>query len=90
MVGSHSLENLTRSHLLSGLAAFAVAMVVALILTVPSTAFGMQIFVKTLTGSTITLEVEPTDRIEDVKEMILDKEGFLLVEQVLFFCRKNS
>lgn len=89
MVGSHSLENPTRSHLLSGLAAFAVAMVVALILTVPSTAFGMQIFVKTPTGSTITLEVEPTDRIEDVKEMILDKEGFLLVEQVLFFAGKT-
>ena len=89
MVGSHSLENPTRSHLLSGLAAFAVAIVVALILTVPSTAFGMQIFVKTLTGSTITLEVEPTDRIEDVKEMIQDKEGFLLVEQVLVFAGKT-
>lgn len=89
MVGSHSLENPTRSHLLSGLAAFAVAIVVALILTVPSTAFGMQIFVKTPTGSTITLEVEPTDRIEDVKEMIQDKEGFLLVEQVLVFAGKT-
>lgn len=89
MVGSHSLENPTRSHLLSGLAAFAVAMVVALILTVPSTAFGMQIFVKTLTGSTITLEVEPTDRIEDVKAKILDKEGFLPVEQVLVFAGKT-
>lgn len=89
MVGSHSLENPTRNHLLSGLAAFAVAMVVALILTVPSTAFGMQIFVKTPTGSTITLEVEPTDRIEDVKEMIQNKEGFLLVEQVLVFAGKT-
>lgn len=89
MVGSHSLENPTRSHLLSGLAAFAVAMVVALILTVPSTAFGMQIFVKTLTGSTITLEVEPTDRIEDVKAKIQEKEGFLLVEQVLVFAGKT-
>lgn len=89
MVGSHSLENPTRSHLLSGLAAIAVAIVVALILTVPSTAFGMQIFVKTLTGSTITLEVEPTDRIEDIKEMIQNKEGFLLVEQVLVFAGKT-
>ena len=36
---------------------------------------GMQIFVKTLTGKTITLEVEPSDSIEDVKEKIQDKEG---------------
>jgi hypothetical protein len=35
----------------------------------------MQIFVKTLTGKHITLEVEPTDRIEDVKAKIQDKEG---------------
>ncbi len=35
----------------------------------------MQIFVKTLTGKHITLEVEPNDRIEDVKAKIQDKEG---------------
>ena len=34
----------------------------------------MQIFVKTLTGKTITLDVEPTDTIEDVKGKIQDKE----------------
>ena len=33
-------------------------------------AFAMQIFVKTLTGKHITLEVEPTDRVEDVKAKI--------------------
>ena len=89
MVGSHSLENPTRSHLLSGLAAIAVAIVVALILTVPSTAFGMQIFVKTSTGKTITLEIEPTDFIKEVKVKIQDKEGFLPVEQVLVFAGKT-
>jgi ubiquitin C len=35
----------------------------------------MQIFVKTLTGKTITLEVDSTDTIETVKGKITDKEG---------------
>ena len=34
----------------------------------------MQIFVKTLTGKTITLDVEPSDTIENVKQKIQDKE----------------
>lgn len=85
MFCSHLLESFTKSRITSFITAGAVAIAAALILTVPSTAFGMQIFVKTFTGTTITLEVEPTDRIEDVKKMIQNKEGISPSNQILFF-----
>ena len=65
---------------------------IALMLSLAVPVFAMQIFIeiKVATGNEIiTLEVEPTDRIEDIKVKIYDKKGILPADQKLIFADKR-
>ena len=64
---------------------FAVFLSLFLVAAMSVQASAMQIFVKTQTGKTITIEVEPTDSIEATKEKIFEKEGILPENQLLIF-----
>ena len=61
-----------------------------LILSLSMTAFAMEIYVKPInTGTTYTIEVEPTDSIEAVKGKIEEKTGIPSVQQRLLFAGKE-
>ena len=60
-------------------------LVVLLALLLPQIALAMQIFVKLPGGKTITLEVEASDSIENIKAKVEDKEGIAPEDQILVF-----
>ena len=65
-----------------------ILLLISLILS-PTAGWSMQLFVKTLTGTIVTLEVEPIDTFYDIKLQIQEKTGIPVDQQVLMYAGKQ-